>query len=477
MAPGGGLAEAVAMLARHQQSLGHAVSIATLKGNLSPAVALARREGVEVVQYAVLAGYFSWSMFRRLKRLVKACDLVHLHSNWTFPVWWGGWLALRNKTPLVMSPRGCFDPVRMRHSAWKKRLVGGIDRALARRASLIHVTSDAERAWTMQFLARKDVPIAVISDGVELVDRSIGLKCESSKVRDFSNEVRTVLYLGRLHPLKGLDLLLAAWAMVRSSKVRECGSAKVGGNKKDNHASQEKSSAQELQNSKPCEWQLVIAGPDEQGTLAKLEKQAERLGLSILRAADGRGEALKCGSAGVLKCGSSEVLKCGSAEVLKCRPDILYAGVLHGEAKREAMQTADLFVLPTRSENFGIVVAEALACGVPVITTKGAPWEELMGEPSAVSGEPSAVSGEPSAVSGELLAVSGEPSAVSGRCGWWVDVGVDPLVEALRDAMSLTDEERRVMGENGRRLVERKYQWERIAAEMVGAYQRIVGMR
>jgi glycosyltransferase involved in cell wall biosynthesis len=58
-----------------------------------------------------------------------------------------------------------------------------------------------------------------------------------------------------------------------------------------------------------------------------------------------------------------------------------------------------------------------------------------------------------------------------------VDVGVDPLVEALRDAMSLTDEERRVMGENGRRLVERKYQWERIAAEMVGAYQRIVGMR
>ncbi len=451
MAPGGGLAEAVAMLARHQQSLGHAVTIATLRGKLSPAVAVARRDGVEVVQYALLVGYFSWSMFRGLKELVKACDLVHLHSNWTFPVWWGGWLALSNKKPLVMSPRGCFDPVRMGHSAWKKRLVGGIDRTLARRASLIHVTSHAERAWTWRFLAGKDVPIAVISDGVEVVDSSKVLKCESSKVGDQANETRTVLYLGRLHPLKGLDLLLAAWAMVRSSKVRACGSANVGGELKDTRANQESSSSLELQNCKPYEWQLVIAGPDEQGTLAKLEKQAERLGLRITSEADG----------------SEEVLKCGSAGALKCRPVIIYAGVLHGEAKREAMYKADLFILPTLSENFGIVVAEALACGVPVITTKGAPWEELLGEPGAVSGEPSAVNGE-------LLAVSGEPSAVSGRCGWWVDIGVDPLVEALRDAMGLTEEERRVMGENGRRLVERKYRWERIAAEMVGAYEGVV---
>ena len=56
------------------------------------------------------------------------------------------------------------------------------------------------------------------------------------------------------------------------------------------------------------------------------------------------------------------------------------------------------------------------------------------------------------------------------RCGWWVDVGVEPLAEALREAMGLTDEERRAMGESGRRLVERKYRWERVAQAMCGVY-------
>jgi glycosyltransferase involved in cell wall biosynthesis len=39
------------------------------------------------------------------------------------------------------------------------------------------------------------------------------------------------------------------------------------------------------------------------------------------------------------------------------------------------LRSADIMVLPTYSENFGIVVAEALALGVPVITTTGTPWK------------------------------------------------------------------------------------------------------
>ena len=64
--------------------------------------------------------------------------------------------------------------------------------------------------------------------------------------------------------------------------------------------------------------------------------------------------------------------------------------------------------------------------------------------------------------------------ATSGRCGWWVDVGVEPLAEALAEAMGLTDEERRAMGENGRRLVETKYQWSTIATEMNLVYEKVL---
>jgi glycosyltransferase involved in cell wall biosynthesis len=104
-------------------------------------------------------------------------------------------------------------------------------------------------------------------------------------------------------------------------------------------------------------------------------------------------------------------------------------------------RSADLFVLPSHSENFGLVVAEALASGVPVITTRGTPWEEL----------------------------------VAHRCGWWVEKTTDSLAEALRDAMSRTDEERREMGERGRQLIEQKYTWSSVAAQMKSVYEWVLG--
>ena len=138
----------------------------------------------------------------------------------------------------------------------------------------------------------------------------------------------------------------------------------------------------------------------------------------------------------------------------------MFTGALDDEKKWEAYARADLFVLPTYSENFGIVVAEALWAGVPVITTKGTPWAEL--ECSASS----------------KFQVSS--SRLEERCGWWIDLpeaeGSNPsawpaLDNALSEAMVAND--LREMGRRGHALVESKYTWSAVVKAMVDGYERI----
>jgi glycosyltransferase involved in cell wall biosynthesis len=120
--------------------------------------------------------------------------------------------------------------------------------------------------------------------------------------------------------------------------------------------------------------------------------------------------------------------------------EFTYLGNLNDENKWDAYSHANVFVLPSYTENFGIVVPEALYAGVPVITTKGTPWEELETE----------------------------------RCGKWIDIGVLPLMEALKEMMMLSDNERQKMGENGKKLVERQYTWGSVAEKMCNAYKELL---
>lgn len=158
---------------------------------------------------------------------------------------------------------------------------------------------------------------------------------------------------------------------------------------------------------RPRGWKFEIAGFDEDGSLTKVREIAQRGGYA---------------------------------------DDFIYAGPQKDEEKWTLYRRADLVVLPTYTENFGMTVVEALYAGVPVLTTKGAPWSELE----------------------------------TRRCGWWVENKVEErgrgrewreLDAALREAIALSDEEREAMGRRGRALVDEKYTWDAVGQQMKSAYE------
>jgi glycosyltransferase involved in cell wall biosynthesis len=278
----------------------------------------------------------------------------------------------------------------LQHKGWKKRIAWIIyQRRDLRTAQVLHATSPAE---VQDFRnAGLTQPVAMIPNGVEIPSFVDGRWIMVDRVGD-----RGSIMEGG--PARAVSELPSPISHLPSS--REVRVALFLSRIHPKKGLPDLLKAWALV--RPSGWRVVIAGSDEGGHAEELKAEIRKL---------------------------------------KLEKDFDFVGPVAGEAKWRLYRQADLFVLPSHSENFGIVVAEALASGIPVITTRATPWEEL----------------------------------VTHRCGWWTENGPAPLAAVLREALSRTDEERREMGGRGRRLVEQKYSWPGIGAQMHAVYRWMLG--
>ncbi len=333
---------------------------------------------VEGVQRFVNGGPFE-NVAERIKP-----DIVHLHGLWNWNLHRCAVICRRWRTPYVIAPRGMLEPWCLRQKWLKKRIARWLyqDRDL-KCATALHATAESEAEQFRRLGFRN--PVIVSPNGVNVPKIAVSRKSlvvsgqreENGRqsVVSSTERKRRVLFVSRMHPKKGVLELVEAWGKLVVSGQSLVVSGWV------------------------CELVYTVNGEIEQEYEAKVKTRVKDLGL---------------------------------------QEQFIFTGALNDDEKWKAYARADLFVLPTYSENFGIVVAEALWAGVPVITTKGTPWQELNER----------------------------------KCGWWIDIGVDALVKALAEAIALTDEERHEMGMRGRKLVEKKYTWNAVVKEMIEGYNR-----
>ncbi len=119
---------------------------------------------------------------------------------------------------------------------------------------------------------------------------------------------------------------------------------------------------------------------------------------------------------------------------------VTFTGFLTGEEKNRALEELSYMIIPSDFENFGNIATEALLRGIPVIASKGTPWEDL-----------------------NIY-----------HCGWWVDNDVETLTATIRRALSISKEERIAMGIAGKKLIIDKYSLEIIANKMKQLYEWIL---
>jgi len=123
--------------------------------------------------------------------------------------------------------------------------------------------------------------------------------------------------------------------------------------------------------------------------------------------------------------------------------NVEFTGFLSGQAKEDKLASLSYLVVPSNFENFGMIIAEALVRGIPVIASKGTPWQDLE----------------------------------TYDCGWWVENDVETLIQKMKEAIGLSDDRRRGMAEQGKKLIQEKYTIESVGKKLQKVYSWLLKSR
>ena len=332
---------------------------------------LARCSGFASVKALDTYGDPSFGLLRQHSaHLVKMEEYSIIHQH-------GIWLPLsklsleaskKHKRIVVIQPHGYLEPYRLEMSTIKKKVAYSLfEKRNLEQAKVLVACSIKEYSNLRKMFPKKD--IAIIPNGISQDFYSRETEKNYFKKDEYLGK-KNMLFLSRIHPLKGLVRLLKAYACI------------------DN----------EVRNN----WNIIIAGIDQDNHVEELKELVRELNLT---------------------------------------DNVYFEGEKFNSEKVDIMSSANLFVLPTHDENYGIVVAESLARGVPVLTTKGAPWSLLEKE----------------------------------KCGFWVDNNDSGIRNGLKKAMLMSEADLHLMGKRGRSIAKQHFMWDGIVQKTIELHKWLLG--
>jgi glycosyltransferase involved in cell wall biosynthesis len=313
------------------------------------------------------------SLLRLLKKYILWSDLEHLRAVYSFPTIPTLLLCRLFNKPVVWSPHGSLQRWAGSRRPHLKLVWESICRAVAPRKLILHTTCDQEAKESNDRFPKAEV--ATVPHGIAI---------PAHVRRETRSPLFRLLYIGLLNPKKGVENLLEACSILQSEgRMR---------------------------------WSLTIAGAGETCYTNSIRTKIRNMGLTLQEGIPG--ESL-------------------NSIHTEASGQVCMVGHVIGDEKERLFHNADILVVPSYTENFAIVIAEALSRGVPVIASRGTPWARLeeMG------------------------------------CGLWIHNDPKSLAAAIEHMKHSPLLE---MGKNGREWMMKEFNWEFRTQQIITCYRRIV---
>ena len=303
-----------------------------------------------------------------LEEAVRSAQVVHLHGLWQSHTRRGARTARAARVPYLIAAHGMAEPWALRHKRWKKRVyLALVEARNLRSASCLHALSRPEIGHLQKIAPW--TPVCFIPNGVDLApfDDLPPRSALETECPELAGKF-VLLFFGRVHVKKGLDLLAEALGRVAPTNPK---------------------------------LHLLVAGNDDGAWSPFCDRMAE-LGLARRTT---------------------------------------YLGHVSGERARRVWSAADAFILPSYSEGFSMAILEALACRLPSLITTACHFPELTAARGAVVVAPES----------------------------------DAVTRGLCELLERSNDERVSLAQNGRRLVEDHYTWDRQADRLAAVYDWLAG--